>query len=105
MIVIEVACEKSSWIGVRELRQSRTRAAPESERRHKLELDEQEKKSVERSLIERKARLEEACGDTTQKIGARRRGELPLIRAILRRLRSRGCAAGQIEAKDDACDK
>jgi hypothetical protein len=92
---------------VPELHQSRTRAAPESERRHKLELDDREKKSVERSLMERKARLEEACGDTTQKIGARLRGasELPLIKAVVRRLRSQGCAAVQIEAKDGNCDE
>ena len=74
---------------------NRNVAAPESERRHCLELGDMEKRSVERSLIERRARLLETIGDTSRPTAARRFGlrEASLILPILRRLRSLGAKA------------
>jgi hypothetical protein len=55
----------------------------------KLELNDQERRAVARSLAERKARLIEEAGDTTQLPGARRSGllELPAITSVLQKLR------------------
>ena len=71
---------------------SKPSPAPATKRRHRVELDSREKWSVERSLLERQARLEEAVGDTTQENRVRRSGlrELPVINSVLRKLRAKG---------------
>jgi hypothetical protein len=63
----------------------------------KLELNDQERRAVARSLAERKARLIEEAGDTTQ-LPAKRRSrllELAAITSVLRKLvlaaDKRGC--------------
>jgi hypothetical protein len=55
----------------------------------KLELNDQERRAVGRSLAERKARLIENAGDTTQPRAAKRSGsfELEAIASVLRKLR------------------
>ena len=55
----------------------------------KLELNDQERIAVGRSLAERKARLIEKAGDTTQPRAAKRSGSLELeaIVSVLRKLR------------------
>jgi hypothetical protein len=57
----------------------------------KLELNEQERRAVGRSLAERKAWLIESVGDTTRPLAARRAGllELSAIASLLRKLGSR----------------
>ena len=67
-------------------------AAPAPKRHHRVELDSRERMSVERSLVERQARLEEAAGDTTQENRVRQAGsrELPVINSVLRKLRAKG---------------
>ena len=66
-----------------------------------LKLDDQEKKSLQRSLIERKARLSEIVGDTTLNSAERRLGsrELTLTRSILQRLRSLSIARPEFDAE------
>jgi hypothetical protein len=55
----------------------------------KLDLNNQERRAVGKSLAERKARLIENAGDTTQPRAARRSGtlELEAIASVLRKLR------------------
>jgi hypothetical protein len=55
----------------------------------KLELDDQERRAVAKSLVERKARLIESTEDTTQPRAAQRAGllELSAIASVLRKLR------------------
>ena len=55
----------------------------------KLELNDQERIAVGRSLAERKARLIEKAGDTTQPRAAKRSGllELKVITSVLRKMR------------------
>jgi hypothetical protein len=55
----------------------------------KLELDDQERRAVAKSLAERKARLIEEAEDTTQFLVARRSAmlELSAIVSVLRKLR------------------
>ena len=55
----------------------------------KLELDDHERRAVSRSLAERKARLIERAGDTTQPRAAKRSGllELKVITSVLRKMR------------------
>jgi hypothetical protein len=54
----------------------------------KLELNDQERRAVGRALAERKSRLIETAGDTTQTLNARRsrQCELAVIRSVLRKL-------------------
>jgi hypothetical protein len=54
----------------------------------KLELNDHERRAVGRALVERKARLIEMAGDTTQNPEARRSGQVEsaLIRSVLRKL-------------------
>jgi hypothetical protein len=54
----------------------------------KLEIIDQERRAVSRALVERKARLIEKVGDTTQTENARRSGsrELADIASVLRKL-------------------
>jgi hypothetical protein len=54
-----------------------------------LELNDQERRAVSKSLAERKARLTETVGDTTQLPAARRSASLELtaIASVLRKLR------------------
>jgi hypothetical protein len=54
----------------------------------KLELNDQERRAVGKSLAERKARLIENAGDTTQPRAAKRSGsfELKAIASVLRKL-------------------
>lgn len=56
----------------------------------KLELDEQERRAVGRSLLDRKALLIENAEDTTKPRAVRRSGslELKVIASVLRRLRA-----------------
>jgi hypothetical protein len=56
----------------------------------KLELNDQERRAVSKSLAERKALLIEMAGDTTQTQAARRAGstELAVIASVLRKLLS-----------------
>ena len=56
----------------------------------KLELNDQERRAVGRSLAERKARLIEKAGDTTQPRAAKRSGslELEVITSVLNKMRS-----------------
>jgi len=56
----------------------------------KIELDDQEQRAIGKSLVERKARLIENAGDTTQPRAGRRSGsfELRAIASVLRKLRS-----------------
>ncbi len=58
----------------------------------KLELNDQERRAVSRSLADRKALLIETAGDTTQTRDARRAGliELAVIASVLRKLLSLG---------------
>jgi hypothetical protein len=55
----------------------------------KLELDDQERRTVGRSLVERRARLIEIAEDTTQPRAAQQSGlrELAAVASVLRRLR------------------
>jgi hypothetical protein len=55
----------------------------------KLELDDQERRTVRKSLVERRARLAERTGDTTQSRAAQRSGlqELKAIELVLQKLR------------------
>jgi hypothetical protein len=55
----------------------------------KLELDDQERRAVAKSLVERKARLIESTEDTTQPRAVQRAGlfELSAIASVLRKLR------------------
>jgi len=55
----------------------------------KIELDDQEQRVIGKSLVERKARLIENAGDTTQPRAAQRAGllELSAIASVLRKLR------------------
>ena len=55
----------------------------------KIELDDQERRAVAKSLVERKARLIESTEDTTQPRAAQRAGllELSAIASVLRKLR------------------
>jgi hypothetical protein len=63
----------------------------------KLKLNDQERRAVGRALVDRKARLTETVGDTTQLPATRRSGllELGAIISVLRELRlatvRRGC--------------
>ena len=54
-----------------------------------IELNVQERRALGRSLVERRARLIEHAGDTTQPRAMQRAGllELPAIASILRKLR------------------
>jgi hypothetical protein len=81
--------------------------APKSDRRHTLELDDQQKKTVERSLVERQGRLIEAIGDTTLSSAAKWIGmrELRLIMLILRRLRAVDGGQGALDPVDPADDE
>jgi hypothetical protein len=58
----------------------------------KIELDDQEQRAIGKSLVERKARLIENAGDTTQPRTEKRSGsfELRAIASVLRKLRSGG---------------
>jgi hypothetical protein len=60
----------------------------------KLELNDQERRAVARSLAERKSRLIETVGDTTQTRAARRSAtlELAAIASVSRKLRGRSNA-------------
>ena len=55
----------------------------------KLELDDQERRAVGKSLVERRARLIENTGDTTLRWAEKRLGllELSVIKLVLRKLR------------------
>jgi hypothetical protein len=57
-------------------------------RQVKFELDDQERRAIRRAVVERKARLIEKVGDTTQTDDARRLGsrELAAIASVLRKL-------------------
>ena len=57
----------------------------------KLELDDQERRAVRRSLVERRAHLIESTEDTTQTRAAQRSGllELKAITSVLRKMRLR----------------
>jgi hypothetical protein len=54
-----------------------------------IELNDQERRAVGRSLVERRARLIESTGDTTQTRATQRAGSLELsaIASVLRKLR------------------
>jgi hypothetical protein len=58
----------------------------------KIELDDSERRTVTRSLVERRGRLIEIAGDTAKTAALRRNGllELTLIASILRKLRADG---------------
>jgi hypothetical protein len=72
------------------------RGLPE-DRNLKLELNDQERRAVGRSLAERKARLIESVGDTTRPPAARRAGllELAAIASLVRKLGSRKSAENE----------
>jgi hypothetical protein len=55
----------------------------------KIELNDHERRAVDRALVERKARLIESAGDTTQTRAMQRAGllELSAIASVLRKLR------------------
>src|SRR6516165_9801818 len=55
----------------------------------KIKLNDQERRALGRALVERKARLIESTGDTTQTRAAQRAGllELSAIASVLRKLR------------------
>jgi hypothetical protein len=55
----------------------------------KLELDDRERRAIGKLLVDRKTRLTENAGDTTQPLAARRSWllELDVIAVILRKLR------------------
>jgi hypothetical protein len=65
----------------------------------RLELDDRERKTVGKSLVERKTRLIESVGDTTQPLAARRSGlaEIKAIASVLRKLRAANVIASQPE--------
>ena len=58
----------------------------------KIELDDPERQTVTRSLVERRGRLIEVAGDTAKTAASRRSGllELTLIASVLRKLRADG---------------
>jgi hypothetical protein len=68
----------------------------------KLELNDQERRAVSRSLAERKALLIEMAGDTTQSRDARRGGsiELAAITAVLRKLLSLRSLKGDLNRNE-----
>jgi hypothetical protein len=55
----------------------------------KLELDDRERRAVGKSLVDRRARLIESTGDTTQPRAAQRSGllELEAIASVFRKMR------------------
>jgi hypothetical protein len=58
----------------------------------KIKLNDQERRALGRALVERKARLIESTGDSTQTRTAQRAGllELSAIASVLRKLRREG---------------
>jgi hypothetical protein len=60
----------------------------------KIKLNDQERRALGRALVERRARLIESTGDTTQTRAAQRAGllELSAIASVLRKLRREGDA-------------
>ena len=71
----------------------------------KLELNDQEGRAVGRSLAERKVRLIERAGDTTQPRAARRSGlfELKVITSVLRKMRLANGAKRNAKAERAPC--
>ena len=66
----------------------------------KLELDEQERRAVRKSLVDRKALLIETAGDMTKRKVVRRSGllELKAIVSVLRKLRAANRPRNTIES-------
>jgi hypothetical protein len=72
----------------------------------KLELDDQERRAVGKSLVERRGRLIENVEDTTQSRATRRSGllELKAIASVRRKLRAEAVRAHEVTAANGVED-